>query len=78
MKRTLALALFAAVGFAASAQAMPVAPIQNDGLIEHVAQGCGPGMLRNFAGQCRPGFMVKRPCPPSTFKNRMGVCRPIR
>ena len=78
MKTALALALFATIGLAASAQAMPVAPIQSNDMIETVAQGCGPGMRRNINGHCRPAVMVKRPCPPGTFKNRFGVCRPIR
>jgi hypothetical protein len=81
MKKTLAIAVFAAFSFAASAQAMPVAPMQaqgmQEGMIEHVAQGCGPGMSRNSAGRCRPAYM-NRGCRPGWHKNRFGVCRPNR
>ena len=65
-----AAALFATLG---AAQAMPVAPVQADGLTTTVAQGCGPGMRRNAAGRCRPGFVV-RACPPGRHKNRFGIC----
>ena len=40
---------------AGAAQAMPVAPApQGDALVEHVAQGCGPGFFRGPRGFCRP------------------------
>jgi hypothetical protein len=77
MTKLSAITFIAALGFAASAQAMPVAPTPADGLTIHVAGGCGPGMRRNVAGRCRPAFMVKRPCPPGMRKNRFGVCRPF-
>jgi hypothetical protein len=77
MKKTIALAFFAAFSFAGAAQAMPVAPMPAGGLIEHVAQGCGPGMSRNARGACRPNF-IARGCRPGWHKNRFGVCRPNR
>jgi len=73
MKSLLAATFLAAIGFAGTAHAMPVAPIQADTAIEHVAQGCGPGMRRNAAGRCRPGFMMRQ-CPPGRHLNRFGVC----
>jgi hypothetical protein len=76
MRKLIAITFIAALGFAASAQAMLLAPAPADGLTIHVAQGCGPGLRRNVAGECRPGFMVRRPCPPGMHKNRIGVCRP--
>jgi len=48
-----AAALFATLGLGA-AQAMPVAPVQADGLTTQIAQGCGPGMHRGPYGRCRP------------------------
>jgi hypothetical protein len=73
MKTLIAATFVATLGFVGAAQAMPVAPIQADATIEHVAQGCGPGMARNSAGRCRPRFMA-RACPPGRHKNRFGVC----
>jgi hypothetical protein len=54
-----------AVGFglmAASAQAMPVYPVDKSAPNEiiRVAQGCGPGFHRGPGGACRPLFS----CPP--------------
>jgi hypothetical protein len=77
MKSLIAATFIAALGFAGAAQAMPVAPIAADGAIEHVAQGCGPGMSRNAAGRCRPTFMA-RPCPPGMHRGYLGRCRPNR
>ena len=77
MKTLIAFTFVAALGFAASAQAMPVAPAPSDGLTTKVAQGCGPGMARNSAGRCRPAFMT-RPCPPGMHRNAIGRCRPNR
>ncbi len=77
MKTLIAATFVAALGFAGAAQAMPVAPIANGGLVEHVAQGCGPGMARNARGRCRPAFM-SRGGRPGWHKNRFGVCRPNR
>jgi hypothetical protein len=77
MKTLLAATFIAAFGFAASAQAMPVAPAPADGLTTQVAQGCGPGMMRNEFGHCRPAF-VARPCPPGMRRNAYGICRPWR
>jgi hypothetical protein len=77
MKTLIAITFVAALGFAASAQAMPVAPAPSDGLTTKVAQGCGPGMARNAAGRCRPAFMA-RPCPPGMHRNAIGRCRPNR
>jgi hypothetical protein len=76
MKSLIAATFIAALGFAGAAQAMPVAPIAADTAIEHVAQGCGPGMARNAMGRCRPKFMM-RDCRPGYRKNRFGVCRPM-
>ena len=76
MKTLIAAAFFATLGFA-TVQAMPVAPVQSDGLTTQVAQGCGPGMARNAAGRCRPAFMAK-PCPPGMHRNAIGRCRPNR
>ena len=72
--RLIAITFIAALGFAASAQAMPVAPVQADGLTTQVAQGCGPGFRRNAAGKCRPGYMA-RSCPPGMHRNVLGACR---
>jgi hypothetical protein len=77
MKTLIAATFIAALGFAASAQAMPVAPVQADDLTTQVAQGCGPGMARNAAGRCRPAF-IARPCPPGMHRNAIGRCRPNR
>ena len=67
MKTLIAATFIAALGFAGAAQAMPVAPIAADSAIEHVAQGCGPGMRRNAAGRCRPAFMM-RECRPGSAR----------
>lgn len=72
MKTLIAAAFFATLGLA-TAQAMPVAPVESDGLTTQVAQGCGPGFARNAFGKCRPAFVV-RGCPPGRHKNRFGVC----
>ena len=77
MKSLIALTFVAALGFTASAQAMPVAPAPADGLTITVAQGCGPGMARNAFGRCRPAF-APRACPPGMRRNAIGVCRPWR
>ena len=76
MKTLIAAAFFATLGLAA-AQAMPVAPVQSDGLTTQVAQGCGPGFARNAAGRCRPAYMT-RACPPGMHRNAIGRCRPNR
>jgi hypothetical protein len=77
MKTLIAATFIAALGFAGAAQAMPVAPITADSAIEHVAQGCGPGMARNAAGRCRPAYMT-RACPPGMHRGYLGRCRPNR
>jgi hypothetical protein len=77
MKTLIAATFVAALGFATSVQAMPVAPVQADGLTTQVAQGCGPGMARNAAGRCRPAYMT-RPCGPGMHRNAIGRCRPNR
>ena len=77
MKTLIAATFIAALGFAGAAQAMPVAPIAADSAIEHVAQGCGPGMARNPRGKCRPAFMA-RSCPPGMHRGYLGRCRPNR
>ena len=74
--KTLIAATFAAVlGFAASAEAMPLAPMPADGLTTQVAQGCGPGFARGPAGRCRPKYMLRH-CPPGMHRNVIGRCRP--
>ena len=75
MKSLIAAAFVLALG--AAAQAMPLAPMRDDGLTTTVAQGCGPGMARNAMGRCRPKFMA-RPCPPGMHRNMIGRCRPNR
>jgi hypothetical protein len=75
MKSLIAAAAFIATIGLGTAQAMPVAPVQADGLTTQVAQGCGPGMARNPAGRCRPAFMARR-CGPGYHRNRFGICRP--
>lgn len=47
------------LGLATSAGAAPAGPvpgagIAGEGLVEHVAQGCGPGYFRGPRGFCRP------------------------
>ena len=74
MKSLIAAAFIATLGLGA-AQAMPLAPMQADGLTTQVAEGCGPGMTRNREGRCRPKFMA-RECRPGMHRNRFGVCRP--
>ncbi len=75
--KTLIAAAIIGFGALSAAQAMPVAPVQSDGLTTLVAQGCGPGMARNARGRCRPAFMA-RPCPPGMHRNAIGRCRPNR
>ena len=77
MKKLVAATFIAALGIVASAQAMPVAPMQADGLTTQVAQGCGPGFSRNAAGKCRPSYM-NRACGPGMHRNYIGRCRPNR
>jgi hypothetical protein len=75
MKTLIAATFVAALGFAASAQAMPLAPAPADSLTTKVAQGCGPGFARGPAGHCRPKYMLRR-CPPGMHRNVIGRCRP--
>jgi hypothetical protein len=75
MKSLIAAAFVLALG--AAAQAMPLAPLPDDGLTTKVAQGCGPGMARNAAGHCRPAYMA-RPCPPRMHRSVIGRCVPNR
>lgn len=45
------------MGLVSTAQAAPAAPasgLAGAGLIEHVAEGCGPGYFRGPRGFCRP------------------------
>ncbi len=51
--------LVGGLGLAAAASAAPAGPataagIAGGGLVEHVAQGCGPGFFRGPRGFCRP------------------------
>ena len=73
MKIALVIASIATFGLAGAAQAMPVAPVHTDSLITQVAQGCGPGMARNWAGHCRPKYML-RSCPPGMHRNWVNRC----
>jgi hypothetical protein len=77
MKSLIAAVFIASLAGLGAAQAMPVAPVQADGITTQVAQGCGPGMSRNAMGRCRPTFMA-RPCPPGMHRNAIGRCRPNR
>ena len=57
--RRILLAAIAGIGLAGfastGASAMPVAPQQSASpLVQHVAQGCGPGFARGPRGYCRP------------------------
>ena len=58
MRYVLATALGAAVALGASglgAQAMPLGQAPGTApLVDHVAQGCGPGSFRGPRGFCRP------------------------
>jgi hypothetical protein len=45
------------MGLASAANAAPAAPVSGlagSDLVEHVAQGCGPGFFRGPRGFCRP------------------------
>lgn len=63
-------------GSAIGAQAMPLAPGAAGAapLVEHVAQGCGPGFGRGPRGFCRPmggpRFYSPRPYGPRLFYGR--------
>ena len=57
--KTLGAAVLVAgtLGLAGAAQAAPAAPsalVGGQDLIQHVAQGCGPGYFRGPRGFCRP------------------------
>jgi len=59
----LGLGLMSTSLMSVSAQAMPLAPIDQSAAsrdVIHVAQGCGPGFHRGPAGACRPLYN----CPP--------------
>lgn len=75
MKTLIAATFIAALGFAVSAQAMPVGPAPADGLTHKVAQGCGPGRERGPGGGCHFKPIFKR-CPPGMHRNYIGRCRP--
>lgn len=53
------------LGFGTGALAAPAGPatgaLAGRGLIEHVAQGCGPGFFRGPRGFCRPMGGYGRP-----------------
>lgn len=68
------------LGLAGTAQAAPAAPAGLAGgsdLIQHVAQGCGPGFFRGPRGFCRPmrGYRRGYYAPPR-FYGRRCVVRP--
>jgi hypothetical protein len=58
-----AIIVAASLGAAGAAVAAPAAPAGNlaaDGLITHVAQGCGPAFHRGPYGRCVPNFAPRR------------------
>ena len=79
MKGIIAAAFAASLGVvgATSAGAMPLAPFggAQDGLIEHVAQGCGPGFGRDALGeQCVLAFTYsQQPSPAHLFLGYAGA-----
>ena len=77
MKSLIAAAAFIATLGLGAAQALPVAPVQAEGLTTQIAQGCGPGMARNAMGRCRPAF-IARGCGPGMHRGPYGRCRPNR
>jgi hypothetical protein len=71
MKLLAASALAIGLGLmAASAQAMPIYPVDRSGSNEiiQVAQGCGPGFHRGPGGACRPLYN----CPPGWHTGPFG------
>jgi hypothetical protein len=55
-----AVILAASMGGAMAAPATMGAGPVADGLITHVAQGCGPAFHRGPMGRCRPNVMPRR------------------
>lgn len=70
MKSLIAVAIFTAglVIAAASAQALPRAPLSSDSSVITVAGGCGPGWHRGPYGGCRPMYN----CPPGWHSGPYG------
>lgn len=86
MQKPIAMAFAATVSLAGiqAASAMPVAPQPAGDLVSQVAEGCGPGMMRDRMGRCR-GMMrpmrpmmrpMMRPCPRGMHMGPRGGCRP--
>lgn len=80
MNKLIAMTFGAALAMAAaSAQAMPVAPINQADLdmIETVAGGCGPGWHRGPYGGCRKNYAQpwKHACPRGFYLGPNGRCR---
>jgi uncharacterized low-complexity protein len=73
MKTLIAVTFVAALGFAASAQAMPVSQAPADGLITQVRDGCGPGRAKGDDGKCH--FRKFWKCGPGEHRGRWGKCR---
>jgi hypothetical protein len=65
------------LGMASGAQAAPIgaglAGASGDGLITHVAQGCGPGFHRGPYGGCRPNVGPRGFYAPRRFERRCWV-----
>ena len=79
MKLLFAAALFAGAGLLGAPQAQAATslghPVLGQPSIEHVAEGCGPGGVRDRFGRCRPAYRpVYRGCPPGTHPTPYG-CR---
>jgi len=72
MKTLIAITFVAALGFAASAQAMPVSPAPADGLTTKIADGCGPGRFRGDDHRCH--FRKFWKCGPGEHRGRWGKC----
>jgi hypothetical protein len=47
-------------------------------LVQKIAEGCGPGWVRNAWGRCRPigGPVLRVVCPPRYHFGRFGRCWP--
>ena len=67
------------LGAFSSANAAPAAPqagLTADGLVTHVAQGCGPGFHRGPGGFCRPNFGPRPGFRPRPFYGPRCFVRP--
>jgi hypothetical protein len=80
MKTLIAMTFAAVLGIAAtSAQALPVAPVNQAGLdmITTIAGGCGEGWHRGPNGGCRKNYAQpwQHPCPRGYHIGPNGGCR---